>query len=69
MQSVAMSRSSSPSPARSSGRSFERGEKAVRMLAKSLRRLGSVVWLRPAPVTSAESQAECRFCAHGASCS
>ena len=24
------------------------------MLAKSLRRLGSVVWLRPAPVTRAE---------------
>jgi hypothetical protein len=29
--------------ARSSGRSFERGEKEVMMLAKSLRRLGSVV--------------------------
>ena len=44
----------SPSAAKSSGRSFDRGEKVVRMLARSFRRLGSVVWLCPAPVTSAE---------------
>jgi hypothetical protein len=50
----------------SAGRSFERGEKVVRMLVRSLRRLGSVVWLWPVPVTSAECRPS-SDCAHGAS--
>ena len=40
MQSVAINKSSSPSCARSAGRSLERGEKAVGMEARSLRRCG-----------------------------
>jgi len=49
-----------------SGRSFERGENAVMMLTKSLRRLGSVVWL----LAGAGDKAACMpnsFCAHPAS--
>ena len=44
------------------------GEKAVRMLARSLRRPGSVVWFLPGAGDQGRVQAEF-FLAHGASCS
>ena len=43
----------SPSLDSSSGRSLERGENAVSILAKSLRKSGSVVLFLPLPVTMA----------------
>ena len=47
---------------------MERGENAVRIVARSLRRLGSVDLLRPVPVRMAVSNPSFS-CAHGASCS
>src|SRR3546814_8788223 len=53
MQSVPMRRSISPSPAISSGRSLERGEKALRIELISERRPGKLDLFAPVPLTTA----------------
>src|SRR3546814_1247998 len=61
MQSVPMRRSISPSPAISSGRSLERGEKALRIELISERRPGKLDLFAPVPLTTARlmPSAEC----------